>query len=114
MLPNIGIKQLLYGMALAAAMTLTASAQTRSTTISQGPGYVDRSTTVTGVNGRSATYQNDHSWGNGAYSDTQSYTGRNGGTLTDTKTRSGGVVTNTATGRYGNSRTWSRPARYRR
>jgi hypothetical protein len=114
MLPNIGIKQLLCGLTLAVAMTFTASAQTKSTAISEGPGYIDRTTSVTGVEGRTATYQNNHSWGNGAYNDTRSYTGRNGGTVSDTKTRSGGVVTNTATGRHGNSRTWSRPARYRR
>jgi hypothetical protein len=71
---------------------------------------------VTGFNGRTSTYQNNRSWGNGTRTDTRSYTGANGKTRTDTVSRSGGVVTNTFTGRNGNSRTYSHPggSRYRR
>jgi hypothetical protein len=127
--------------ALGVALALTASAQSVSTTLTEAPGNYSRDTTVTGVNGKTATsntiasstpgstsrqttvtgfngqsstYQNNRSWGNGSYSDTKSYTGLNGGTRTDTVSRSGGQVTNTVTGRKGNSRTFTRPAHYRR
>lgn len=87
---------------------------TSSTTASYGPGSAARQTTVTGFNGQSASYTNNRNWGNGGYSDKRSYTGVNGGTRTDAVTRSGGVVTKTVTGRSGNSRTYTRPARFRR
>lgn len=89
-------------------------AATSTTTASRAPGSTSRQTTVTGFNGLSSSYENNRSWGNGAYSDTRSYTGVNGGTRTDTVTRGGGLVTNTVTGRMGNSRTYTRPTRYRR
>jgi hypothetical protein len=106
----------LAGIALAigAATALTASAQSVATSINESPGHYSRDTTVTGVNGRSATYTDNKNWGDGAYTNTRSYTGVNGGTRTDTVARSGGVVTKTVTGRNGNSRSYSRPAHYRR
>jgi hypothetical protein len=87
---------------------------TSNTTTSYVPGSTSRQTTVTGFNGQSSSCQDNRNWGNGTYSDTRSYTGVNGGTRTDTVSRSGGVVTNTVTGRYGNSRTLTRPARFHR
>jgi hypothetical protein len=84
-----------------------------TTTASYAPGSTARETTVTGFSGKTATYQNDRTWGNGAYTDTRSYTGVNGATRTDTVSRSGGVVNNTFTGKNGNSRTFTHPARWR-
>ncbi|HEY4088956.1 MAG TPA: hypothetical protein VGM43_23670 [Bryobacteraceae bacterium] len=135
------LTQLAAVFALGAALAFTASAQSISTTVTETPGNYSRGTTVTGVNGKTATlnttashtpgstsrqttvtgfngqsstYQNNRSWGNGSYSDTKSYTGVNGGTRTDTVSRGGGQVTNTVTGRKGNTRMFTRPARYRR
>jgi hypothetical protein len=85
-----------------------------NTTGSYAPGSTSRQTTVTGFNGRSATYNNNRSWGNGSYSDTASYRGFDGATRSGTVTRSNGLVTNTYTGRNGNSRTVTRLARFRR
>jgi hypothetical protein len=87
---------------------------TSNTSASYAPGSTSRQTTVTGFNGQSSSYQNNRSWGNGAYADTRSYKGVNGGTRLDTVSRSGGVITNTVTGRNGNSRTLTRPARFHR
>jgi hypothetical protein len=92
-------------------LAFTASAQSVATTVTETPGNYSRATTVTGENGKTATYQNNKSWGNGAYSDTRSYTGVNGGTRTDTVSRSDGNITKTVTGRNGNSRTFTRAAR---
>ena len=92
------LKRALIVTALGGILTLTAWAQSAST----------------GFNSQSSSYQNNRRWGNGAYSDTRSYTDVHGGTRTDTVTRSGGVVTNTVSGRNGNSRTFTRPARFRR
>jgi hypothetical protein len=135
------LKRLIAASGLSLIVTLTASAQSATTTITERPGSYSRDTTVTrangqtatyrnnaawgngsytdnrtvtGFNGKTATYQDNRSWGNGSYTNTRSYTGRNGGTRTDTVTRSGGVVTNTFTGENGNSRTVSHPAGYRR
>lgn len=85
-----------------------------TTSASYTPGSTSRQTAVTGFNGRSATYDNNRSWGNGTYSDTKNYRGVNGATRSDTVSRSGGIVSNTFTGRNGNSRTVARFARYRR
>jgi hypothetical protein len=89
----------------------TASANTSA---AYAPGSTARQTTVTGFNGRSATYDNNRNWGSGSYSDARSYRGFGGATRSDTVTRSHGLVTNTFTGRNGNSRTVARFARYRR
>ena len=85
-----------------------------NTSASYAPGSTSRQTTVTGFNGRSATYNNNRSWGNGTYSHTASYRSFSGATRSDTVTRSNGIVRNTYTGRNGNSRTFTRPARFRR
>jgi len=134
-------RQILTASVLGVALSLTCSAQSMSTTISEtpgnysretvvtgpngrtatsstaaswAPGSTSRETTVTGFNGKTSTYQDNRSWGNGAYTNTKSYTGVNGRTATDTVTRSGGVVSNTFTGPNGNSRTYSHFARRRR
>jgi hypothetical protein len=123
------------------ALALTASAQSVATTITQTPGNYSRTTTVTGANGKTATYQDNAAWGNGSFSDNQTLTGFNGktaayqnvrswgdGVYTDSRSatgfngatrtasvsRSGGVVTRAVTGRNGNSRTFSRLARRHR
>lgn len=95
-------------------VALTASAQSVATTITQGPGSYSRNTTVTGANGRTATYQDNRAWGTSAYTNTRSYSGFNGAKRTDSISRSGGIVTNTITGRNENSRTFVHSARYRR
>ena len=108
------IKQALAAGTLATALAGGAAAQSATTTITRNPGSYSRDTTVTGVHGKTATYQNNATWGNGVYNDTRSFTGVKGGTRTDNVTRSGGVVTNTVTGRNGNSRTFSHRTRFRR
>lgn len=135
------MKPVLVVPLIGAALVFTASAQSVATTITGGPGNYSRNTTVTAANGKTATYQNNAawnngsytdsqsvtgfngktktyqdntSWGNGAYTSTKSSTGFNGRTRTDSVSRSGGMVTNTYTGRNGNSRTLVRSARYRR
>jgi hypothetical protein len=62
------------------------SAQSSTTTISNSPGAHARDTTVTGPNGKTATYQNNAAWGNGAYNDNKSVTGFNGKTATSSTT----------------------------
>ena len=57
-----------------------------TTTVASGPGSYSRDTTITGYNGRTATYQNNATWGNGSYSDTRTVTGPNGRTATSTTT----------------------------
>ncbi len=111
---NSGIHQLLVVCALGAGLSLTASAQSSSPTVTRTPGNYSRQTTVTGASGKTAAYQRNATWGNGAYTDTRSFTGVNGGARTGTVTRSGGIVSKTVTGRRGNSRTYSRPARFHR
>ncbi|HEY1949595.1 MAG TPA: hypothetical protein VGG97_21475 [Bryobacteraceae bacterium] len=137
----VRIKPFLSACAIGAALALTASAQSAVTSVTETPGNYSRDTTVTGANGKTATYQNNaawangaytdnrsvtgfngktatyqnnRAWGNGSYSDTKSYTGFNGATRTDSVSRSGGLVSNTYTGRNGNSRTFVRSARFRR
>jgi len=138
---TIRTRQVVTVAALGVALSLTCSAQSMATTISEtpgnysrdtvvtgpngrtatsnttaswAPGSTSRETTVTGFNGKTATYQDNRSWGNGAYTNAKSYTGVNGRTATDTVTRSGGVVSNTFTGPNGNSRTYTHLARRRR
>ena len=110
----VRVKSFFVASAIGAVLAMTASAQSVATTITGGPGSYSRETTVTGVNGKTATYQDNRAWGNGSYSGTKSYTGFNGGTRTNSLSRSDGIVTNTVTGRNGNSRTFVRSARYRR
>jgi hypothetical protein len=64
----------------AAAMTL--SAQSVTTTVSENPGSASRTTTVTGANGKTASYQNNAVWGNSSYTDDKTVTGFNGKTAT--------------------------------
>ena len=108
------LKRFLVVCAAAAGLAISASAQSVTATTDRSPGSYSRDTTVTGPNGKTATYQNNRSWGNGSYQDTRSYTGANGATRTDTRTRGDGRVTNTYTGRKGNSRTFSHAVRFRR
>ena len=68
-------------------------------------------TTVTGRNGKTATYQNNATWGNGNYTDDRSVTGPNGKTASENINRSNGQLTKTATGPNGHSRTYSHPVR---
>ncbi len=98
----------------AAVLAPSAFAQSASTSISRGPGYYSRSTTVTAFDGHARSYSRNVGWGGGVYTDTRAYTGVNGGTGTRTITRNGGVVTNQFTGPHGNTRAYSRPARFRR
>ncbi len=133
--------RLLVAASALGALSLSLSAQSASTTITRSPGNLARDTTVTGPNGKTATYQNTASWANGTYNDSRSvvgfngktanyqnyatwgngafnsnksWTGTNGGTVSKATARSGGIVTNTYTGRNGNSRTINRFAGYRR
>jgi hypothetical protein len=69
---------------------------------------------VTGFNGKTATYQSNAAWGNGVYNRNRSYTGPNGKTANETTSRSNGQLTKTVTGPNGHSRTYSHPARRRR
>ena len=108
------MKQLLAVSILGAITSFAALAQSVATTISEGSGSYSRNTTVTGAYGKTARYQDNRTWGNGVYTNSRSYTGVNGGTRTDIRTRSGGVVTNTFTGRHGNTQTYSHPAHWRR
>jgi hypothetical protein len=66
--------------ALALVITPTVSAQ-------QG-GSNSQDITVTGRNGKTATYQNNASWGNGVYTDNRQVTGFNGRTAQSSTTAS--------------------------
>lgn len=61
---------------------------TAATSVAAGPDSFSRQTTVTGANGKTATYQNTASWGNGSYNDTRTVTGPNGQTASETTTAS--------------------------
>lgn len=65
---------------LGAAVTMTLSAQSVTTTVSENASNSSRTTTVTGANGKTATYENNAAWGNGSYTDNKTVTGFNGKT----------------------------------
>jgi hypothetical protein len=104
----------LFASSLFFAGSLIVSAQSSTTTIHNAPGQHSQSTTVTGPNGKTASYQSNASWGNGVYSGNKTYTGRNGKTVTESTSRGNGQLTRTFTGRNGQSRTYSRSTRWRR
>lgn len=56
---------------LGCALALTAAAQSATTTITEAPGSYSRDTTVTRANGKSTTYHDDRSWGNGTVASPQ-------------------------------------------
>lgn len=68
------------------AGSLILSAQSSTTTITNAPGLHSTDTTITGPSGKTATYQNNASWGNGSYTDNRSVTGFNGKTASSTTT----------------------------
>src|ERR1700744_1837313 len=84
----VRMKPFLSACAIGAALALTASAQSAVTTVTETPGNYSRDTTVTGANGKTATYQNNAAWANGAYTDNRSVTGFNGKTATSNTTAS--------------------------
>jgi hypothetical protein len=98
------------------ALALTASAQSVTTTIEGTPGNYSRDTTVTGANGKTATYQNDATWGNGSYTGNKTVTGPDGKTAASHTTASyapGSTSRQTtttgfngATTSYSNNRNW--------
>ncbi len=70
------------------AGSFVVSAQSSTTTVTNSPGDHSRITTVAGPNGKTATYQNNATWGNGTYTDNRSVTGFNGMTATSNTTAS--------------------------
>jgi hypothetical protein len=60
--------------AVAAMLACAASAQSVSTTVTGTPGNYSRDTSVTGPNGKTATYQNNATWGNSSYTDDRTAT----------------------------------------
>jgi hypothetical protein len=104
----------IIGVGFVLVLTANGKTATYQNNATWGNGSYTDNRDVTGFNGKTTNYQNDRTWGNGTYTDARSYTGVNGGTRTDTVSRSGGVVTNTFTGRNGNSRTVAHAAGSRR
>lgn len=86
---------------------------TSNTSATYGSGSASRQTTTTGFNGKTTNYSDSASWGNGSFKNDRSYTGVNGGTVSRSTSRAGGIVTNTYTGRNGNSRTFAHRVRRR-
>lgn len=93
------------------AGSLVLSAQSSTTTVTNSPGEHSRDTVVTGPNGKTATYQNNATWGNGAYNATKTYTGPNGKTTTEAVNRRNGQVKKTFTNANGHVRTYTHPTR---
>jgi len=63
---------------LGTVAAVTLPAQSVVTTVSKSPGNSSRTTTVTGANGKTATYQNNAAWENGSYTDSRTITGFDG------------------------------------
>jgi hypothetical protein len=113
---------------LAGSFLLPAQSSTTTTTVTGPNGktatYQNNATwskgnytdnrSVTGFNGKTATYQSNASWGNGAYNGNRSYTGPNGKTASENVSRINGQLTKTVTGPNSHSRTYSHPVRHRR
>ncbi|MBN9664060.1 MAG: hypothetical protein J0H49_38020 [Acidobacteria bacterium] len=99
---------------MSAVVSFSASAQSSRTTRTRTPGHVSRNTVVTGVNGKSASYNRNAAWGNGTYTGSRSATGFHGRTATSSTTASvapgSATRTTTATGPNGRSATYQNHA----
>ena len=81
-LMNTGLTRLIALSGLAAVMATAAWAQSNTS------GSYSQQESITGRNGKTATYQDNSSWGNGAYINNREVTGFNGHTATSSTTAS--------------------------